>query len=204
MLKITDNRFTYPFWVDAGENYYIVYFRSASGNFICLRDDILPPRVGMMFRFEELKKDIVPVKESSTGIMTNNEPVDKNTWHILLQWFQDFSTCDLKLTWNMKIPGINFENYLGKCFTIDSKLYARKHYIVVRKNDEICLSFISHLGNKDNESYLSFVEIVENLKKNVECHVSKNPNYYGVSESGIYNLEFNCYFSELDIFLKLT
>jgi hypothetical protein len=202
MIKITDNRFTYPFWVDAGENYYIVYFRSFGGNFICLQDDILPMRVGMVFRYDELKKDIFPAKEASTSLTTNNINVDNNKWKLSLYGIQNFSIYNLVLTWTKKIPEINFENYLGKCFTISSNVYGRHHYLVVRNNDKICLSMISQLNPGGKETYITFLELVEQIIKDIELNFSRSSTFYGSSNNNLF--EFDCNFIEPDVFLKLT
>jgi len=202
MVKITDGRFTYPFWVEAGESYYIVYFRSAGGNFICIQDDILPMRVGMMFRYDELKKDIFPVKEASTSLTTNLVNVDDKTWKLLLYGVQNFASYDLSLTWTKNIPEINFENYLGKCFTIFSKPFRIYHYLVVRNNDKICLSMMSQLNSGGKETYITFEKLVEQIIKDIELNISRSSTFYGASNNNLF--EFDCNFTEPDVFLKLT
>ena len=194
MLKITDNRLTHPFWIDAGENYYIIYFRSVGGNFICLRDDIVPPRVGLMFRYEELKKDIVPVKHASTSLTTNLEPVDDNEWKAKIYYSQNFYSYDMKITTSKQLPEIDFEKYAGKIFTINGSHFGRLHYLVVRKDSGIHFCYLPSI-NAGPEEYMTFEEIFDRWFKIYEKEIK-------LSQQGI--LEFTCKFTEPDVFVKLS
>ena len=203
MVKITDNRFNHPFWVEAGENYYIVYFRSNSGNFICLRDDIVPPRVGLIFRYDELKKDIFcPAEYSET--LHGTFAVDKNSWKILLQGAEDFSAFDYntgqhKIIWHKNIPNIDFEPYVGKLFNMDISCNGTFSYLVVRQDKGIFLAELSGL-HRAQESYLMFPEVLENLLKDLE-DTRKYPVQW-LRHNG--NISIACNFVEPDIFIKLS